>query len=145
MQKEIRHQWFFPHPPEAIWAYLTDSELLTQWLMPNDFKPIPGHRFMFRTPPYAKLDFDGQIFCEVLEIQEPSKLSYSWKYGSGDGQMRVDSVVEWTLRAEEGGTKLNLLHSGFNLTTNIMDFEALNGGWLSNVKKIENLLLPKTV
>ena len=47
MQKEIRHQWFFPHPPEAIWEYLTDSELLSQWLMPNDFKPILGHRFMF--------------------------------------------------------------------------------------------------
>ncbi len=145
MQKEIRHQWFFPHPPEVIWEYLTEQRITFPMADAERLQTDPGHRFMFKTPPYAKLDFDGQIFCEVLEVQEPSRLSYSWKYGSGDGQMRVDSVVEWTLQPEEGGTNLKLLHSGFNLTTNIMDFEALNGGWLSNVKKIEKLLLPKTV
>ena len=48
MQKEIKHSWFFSHPAETIWEYLTNSELLSQWLMKNDFKPVVGQKFMFR-------------------------------------------------------------------------------------------------
>ena len=145
MQKEIRHEWFFPQSQETIWEYLTDSEMLSLWLMPNDFQPVQGHKFMFKIPPVQSLNFDGQIFCEVLDINPKSKVVYSWKYGTGDGTMRVDSLVEWTLSAGDGGTNLKLVHSGLELPKNLIDYEAMNGGWLSNVKKIEKHLLAKTV
>jgi len=37
MTKSIKHQFFFPHPPETVWEYLTKPELMEQWLMRNDF------------------------------------------------------------------------------------------------------------
>lgn len=45
--------------------------------MPNDFKPIVGHKFQFGTRPKLKLSFDGRIYCEVLEVIPFQKLVYS--------------------------------------------------------------------
>ncbi len=36
-----------PHPPEKIWRAITQSPLIDEWLMKNDFQPIVGHRFNF--------------------------------------------------------------------------------------------------
>ena len=35
----------FPHPPEKVWRALTESSLIEQWLMKNDFQPVAGHSF----------------------------------------------------------------------------------------------------
>jgi uncharacterized protein YndB with AHSA1/START domain len=37
-----------PHPPEKIWRALTQSPLIEDWLMKNDFKPVVDHRFNLR-------------------------------------------------------------------------------------------------
>jgi len=79
MTKVIKHQFFFPHPTEMVWEYLTKPELMEQWLMKNDFQPIVGHDFQLRTGPILSLDFDGIFYCKVLEIVPFKKLSYSWK------------------------------------------------------------------
>lgn len=34
-----------PHPPEKIWRALTQSHLIAEWLMSNDFKAEGGHAF----------------------------------------------------------------------------------------------------
>ena len=61
----------------------TDDEivsLLSQWLMENDIQPTVGHRFNFRAKPMG--DWDGIVYCEVLEVDEPNRLVYGWKGGS---------------------------------------------------------------
>jgi uncharacterized protein YndB with AHSA1/START domain len=40
-----------PHPPEKIWRALTQSPLIEEWLMKNDFRPVVGHKFNFRADP----------------------------------------------------------------------------------------------
>ena len=40
-----------PHAPEIVWKTLTNKELLSRWLMPNDFQPVVGKRFTFQTKP----------------------------------------------------------------------------------------------
>lgn len=35
----------FAHPPEKIRRALTNSDLIADWLMKNDFEPIVGHCF----------------------------------------------------------------------------------------------------
>src|SRR5258708_7294595 len=97
MTKEINHKWFYEHSPEQVWSYLTEPELISLWLMETDFKPVVGHRFTFRTKPYPPINFDGIVYCTVLEIVPLKKLTYSWKSGPGDGKITVDSIVEWTL------------------------------------------------
>ena len=38
------------HPSEKVWRALTESSLIDEWLMKNDFKLIVGHRFQFAPP-----------------------------------------------------------------------------------------------
>jgi uncharacterized protein YndB with AHSA1/START domain len=135
MEKEIRHRWFFPHPPEMVWDYLTKSGLLAQWLMENDFKAIRGHKFQFNAKPKVKIGFDGVIFCEVLEIVPSKRLSYSWKGGPGKGRITLDSVVTWTLYPQNQGTELLLEHTGFKGMKNFIPYLIMNRGWGGNIKK----------
>lgn len=136
MQRDIKHLWFFPHSPELVWEYLTDPELLSQWFMEGDFSPVVGHRFQFNTKPKVKVGFDGNIYCEVLEIVPFKRISYSWKGGPGPGKITLDSVVTWTLRAVDGGTELLLEHTGFKGFRNYIPYLIMNKGWV----KISNRL-----
>ena len=140
MNKKIQHQLFFPHQPEAVWEYLTNAELMELWLMKNDFKPIMGHEFTFRVNPIPSLDFDGIVYCKVLEIIPFKKLSYSWKLGPGDGTINVDSVVRWELQPKGNGTELILDHGNFAILKNAGMFNAMNEGWLKNMHKIADRL-----
>lgn len=135
MQKDIRHQWFLQHPPETVWLYLTDSKLLAQWLMPNNFEPVVGKKFKFQAKPKIKFGFDGNIYCEVLEVIPFKRLSYSWKGGPGNGKISLDSIVTWTLREKDKGTELLLEHTGFTGIKNFITYFVMNKGWLTILKK----------
>ncbi|AYL95707.1 SRPBCC family protein [Mucilaginibacter celer] len=140
MSKIIKHQFFFAHPAEMVWEYLTNADLMAQWIMKNDFQPIVGFDFQFRTGPMPALDFDGIIYCKVLEVVPFEKLSYSWKSGPGDGVITLDSVVIWKLEPKENGTEVFLEHSGFSDTVNLDLYNAMNGGWAQKLPAINNLL-----
>ena len=60
-----------PHPAEKIWRALTQSHLIEEWLMKNDFKPDEGHRF--------NLSADwGAVDCQVQAVEPNRTLSYTW-------------------------------------------------------------------
>ena len=72
----------FPHPPEKLWRALTESPLLAQWLMNNDFEPVAGHKFQFRADPVP--NWNGIIDCQVLAVDPLKQLSYTWSsFGIG--------------------------------------------------------------
>ena len=95
----------FPHPPEKLWRALTESPLLAQWLMSNDFEPVIGRKFQFRAEPMPQ--WNGVIDCEVRIVEPLKQLSYSW------GSMGLGTVVRWTLTPAEGGTHVRMEQSGF--------------------------------
>ena len=140
MTQSINHTLFFPNKPEAIWEYLTDSELMQLWLMKNDFKPVVGHEFQFRTNPLPQFNFDGIVHCKVLEVIQNKKLVYSWKGGPSKDEVEWDTVVEWTLTEKNNGTELQLAHSGFENVENLPIFYGFKDGWLKNMHKIYNKL-----
>ena len=140
MTKVIKHQYFFAHPPATVWEYLTKSELMEQWLMKNDFQPIIGFDFQFRTKPIPSLDFDGIFYCKVLEIVPLKKLSYTWRGGPGKEEITLDSVVVWKLQPKDKGTEVFLEHSGFEKEENLNFYNGLNQGWLEKFDKIAKLL-----
>lgn len=95
----------FPHQPEKLWRALTETSLLKQWLMNNDFEPEVGKKFKFRSDPVP--NWDGVIDCEVLIVEPMKQLSYTWS------SMGLQSVVLWTLARTAGGTHVRMEHSGF--------------------------------
>jgi uncharacterized protein YndB with AHSA1/START domain len=94
-----------PHPPEKIWRALTETPLLDDWLMKNDFRLVVGHKFNFRADPVG--GWDGVIGCEVLEVEPRRRLSYSWD------SLGVESVVTWTLEPTKDGTMVRMEQAGF--------------------------------
>ncbi|WCT13214.1 SRPBCC family protein [Mucilaginibacter jinjuensis] len=140
MKKVIKHQFFYPHAPELVWEYLTNSELMSQWLMKNDFQPIVGFDFQFRTGPIPNLNFDGIFYCKVLEIVPHKRLSYSWNSGPGDGEINLESVVIWQLEPKDNGTVVYLEHSGFEKEENLTMYNGLLQGWLEKFEKIAKLI-----
>ncbi len=139
MKREIIHQWMYEQSPNEVWKYLTQSELIALWLMPNNFKAVVGHEFEFRTNPIPSLELSGIFYCQVLEIVPLKKLTYSWKGGSAPGITTLDTIVEWTLESSQNGTLLNLKHSGFK-DENYSILTAMTDGWLNNLQKMLNLL-----
>jgi len=137
MSKSIHHTLFFPNPPSAVWEYLTNTELMELWLMKNDFQPTVGHEFQFRTNPLPNLNFDGIIYCKVLEIIPHKKLVYSWKGGPSKDVVTMDSIVQWTLTEKNNGTELDLVHDGFSEGFEQFPiFSAMESGWIKNMKEI---------
>ncbi|WP_084957684.1 SRPBCC family protein [Thermoactinospora rubra] len=129
MSHAIEVDEFLPHPPAKVWRALTDPDLLARWLMPNDFKPVAGHRFTFTAEPIPAVGFDGVIHCEVLEIEQERRLSIRW------GDDALDTVVTWTLVPEGRGTRLFLVHDGFDLDDPVhaFAFRNMGRGWRSHV------------
>lgn len=118
----ITHPETYDAPRSAVWAALTDSDQLAAWLMPNDFRPEVGHSFTFRTDPGP--GFDGVVRCEVLVVDPPERLSYSWSSGS------LGTVVTWTLEERPGGqTRLTLEHDGFRPVRDVFVRTLLSMGW----------------
>src|SRR5580704_15289513 len=97
MEKEIKQTWHFNQSPEEVWEYLTNPELLEQWLMKNDFKPVVGHKFSFISPRGESCETGGVSYCEVLEINPFTRVSYSWRTNSVKDGKPYDSKVVWTL------------------------------------------------
>ncbi len=100
---EIVHDIFYPHPVERVWRALTEPAELAAWLMPNNFQAEPGHRFLLEAPLHI-----GEFECEVLEVDPPRQLSYTWRGGPLE-----HTVVSWLLTPQDGGTRLQLRHNGF--------------------------------
>ena len=89
-----------PHPPEKIWRALTQSHLMEEWLMKNDFKAAEGHSFNFTA------DW-GAVEGKVQAVVPNRTLTYSWDTKD------LESVITWTLTPTSNGTLLRMEQSGF--------------------------------
>lgn len=121
----------FPHPPEKLWRALTESPLIAEWLLKNDFAPAIGHKFQFRSEPVQ--GWNGIIDCEVLAIDPPKQLSYTWS------SMGLDSVVLFTLAPSDGGTHLRMEQSGFRPDQQ-QAYGGAKYGWNSFFDKLGHVL-----
>ena len=130
-----RGERVFPHPPEKLWRALTESPLLAQWMMNNDFEPVVGRKFQFRNEP--KPNWNGIVDCEVLAIDPLKQLSYNW--GVGGPSSGLQWVVLWTLTPAEGGTHLRMEQSGFTPDQKAA-FAGADYGWQKFFAALEHLV-----
>jgi uncharacterized protein YndB with AHSA1/START domain len=128
----------FPHSAAMIWKALTSGSLMARWLMaPSGFEPVEGCRFTFQTTPAGA--WDGTIRCEVVEVRPNECFAYRWTGGHdsnvGYGSA-LDTLVTWTLSPAPGGTRLRLVHSGFELPRNETAFRTMGDGWNKVVPRL---------
>lgn len=120
-----------PHAPDKVWRAISTGALMAEWLLPNDFQPVVGHRFTLQNQPMP--GWDGVIEAQVREVIPPQRLTFSWV------ALGVVTEVTLTLTPLPKGTRLTVEQSGFaeDQTRN------LNGaryGWGRFLDRLSNLL-----
>jgi len=115
---------------EKLWSALTDPRKLAKRIADNDFKPVVGHRFQFRHQPNEY--WDGIVNSEVLAVEEPRRLSFSWEVG--DERHTVTLTLD-----DLGNGKVHLRLE----QTGLSNKAALSGakyGWTAWGEKLERVL-----
>lgn len=105
MNQDLLLETFYPHSPEQVWQALTERSILSVWMMDNNFEAHLGHQFQFQS--HSCLGQKLTIYCEVLEIEAPKRLVYSWQ----ESLTSQPSRVTWILTPVKGGTQVRLHHS----------------------------------
>lgn len=110
MKPDVSLDFQFTSTIEKVWNALTDPATLAKWIWENDFKPVVGHKFQFRSEPSEW--WNGIVDCEVLQVDEPHTLSYTWA-SAGE-----TTTVTWTVKENSDGTiNLSLDQTGFSEET----------------------------
>ena len=123
-------------PVEAVWQYLTEREKISKWLLAISTSPNLGEEFKLTAPP--KGGWDGTIICRVLEMEAPHKIAFTWYHNL----LAHDTSVTITLKSENGGTRLRLVHEGWDevsgdVRKHIADH---SGGWSDHLKILQQIL-----
>lgn len=112
-------------PAEKVWSAITDASKMRQWYFDlEEFKPVVGFTFEFSA------ECEGVHYlhtCEVTEVKDCEKITYSWKYRDYPGM----SYVTWELFPDGEKTRLVLTHTGLETFPPHKDFtrESFTGGW----------------
>ncbi len=92
----VRH---FRHPPERVWAALTDAEQLREWA------PFAAARDLDAAGDVTLTMISGDdtedLQATVTRVEPPRRLEYTWG----------EDVLRWDLAAVDPGTRLTLHHT----------------------------------
>lgn len=116
-------QWF-AHSIDKVWKAITETEQVSQWLVPTDFKAEVGASYSLKNPK----DNCDMVTGKVLEA-DPYKLVYSW---INETCKEVVTLITWNLVEEKDGTTLTMVHSGisqYDSDTAPKMIESYTGGW----------------
>lgn len=137
MKREVRLEAVYPHPPERVWQALTDRNALAQWLLPNDFEPRLGHRFRLRD----RKRRDKTVSCEVIELDAPNRLAYTWRTEADE----PPTLVSWTLEPVEDGTRVRIEHIGMEEVRASATPTNACPMWESALSRLRTLLTGQTI
>jgi uncharacterized protein YndB with AHSA1/START domain len=130
-----------PAPPERVFEYWTEPELVAKWFGPGDFdvpssdldlRPGGKWRTTIRSPE-GKLRTVSGVYNT---IEPPRRLVFTWAWDDDDGVRGHETQVTVTLEPTPGGTRLRLVQEDFQ-NREVRDRH--NGGWASSLSKLQRL------
>lgn len=101
----VRFERMLDAPPELVWEYLTDSELLSQWLGAGEIEPKLGGKVFLRP--------GGPVIRGVVQRYDPpNALFYSWNVLmlGEETPVTIEAILGFKLAEKEGKTALTLTH-----------------------------------
>lgn len=117
----------FNVPTDKVWNAITDVNEMRNWYFQvEEFEPKVGFKFDFMGGPE-----DGKQYlhlCEVTEVIEGKKITYTWRYDNYPG----NSLVCWELLNKGEETLLRITHTGLETFEDVgEEFEknSFNEGW----------------
>jgi uncharacterized protein YndB with AHSA1/START domain len=130
-----------PAPPERVFEYWTEPELVAKWFGPGDFdvpssdldlRPGGKWRTTIRSPEGTLRTVSGVYNT----IEPPRRLVFTWAWDDDDGVRGHETQVTVTLEPTPGGTRLRLLQEDFQ-NREVRDRH--NGGWTSSLSKLQRV------
>jgi uncharacterized protein YndB with AHSA1/START domain len=97
---------FIEAEPGKVFEYFTQVEAMTTWLGPYAvLEPTTGGEFT--------VDIRGTpIRGRYVELQPPTRVVFTWGVAGSEVLPAGSSTVEVVLTGEQGGTRVELTHSG---------------------------------
>jgi uncharacterized protein YndB with AHSA1/START domain len=132
-----------PAPPERVFDYWTEPELLAQWFGPEGFdiptknldvRPGGKWRTTMRTPAGELRTVSGVYNL----IDRPRRLVFTWGWDDESGGRGPATEVTVTLEPTPGGTRLKLVQQEFQ-TTEARNLH--NRGWASSFNKLQRVVV----
>lgn len=127
-------QWF-PHSIEKVWRALTETEQVTQWLAPTNFKGVKGAQYSLHS-----IKDECNVVEGIVKEASPYTLIYSW---TAMNHKTVETEVKWVLTTENKGTKVHMVHSGilqYDQQAGVEMFSSFFDGWKRCFSQIEDVL-----
>ena len=122
--------------PERVWEGITNGEITREYFHDTTFVSAltPGATIDYRNP-------DGTVAVtgEVLEVEAPRRLSYSWRaMYHPDMANEPFSRVTWELTPMGEVTKLELTHDRFEPGS--LTYASISQGWAPLLNSLKSLL-----
>ena len=131
MKRDISKKKLIPHPIQQVWDCLTNQESLS-WLGECEIDLREGGKIKFA-------DQGKSYTGEILTVQKPINLAYSWN----DPSQSFTSYVWWKLMEQKDSTLVELEHSGFKGLKGIVSSYGYQNYWSRKLRNLEQVLREK--
>jgi len=138
----VRFTKHYAAAPETVFRAWTEPDLLARWCGPEGFE-VCSVEFDARLGGKYRLQMTetSWVTGTVVELTRPTRLAYTWQYVEVDANGReaatAESLVTISLRDQNGGTALTLVHENLSGTPGR---DGVAHGWTGSFAKLERFL-----
>ena len=107
---QIEREILIEAPVDVVWRVVTEPDQIKQWF--SDEAELD-----LRVGGEGRLTFNARTSfpLQVEAVEPPRRFAFRWAHPEGAGPDPENSMlVEFTLRAEAGNTRLRVVESGFD-------------------------------
>ena len=137
----IHKSFFINATSDKVWQGLTEPQNLARWMCTSpegacaDFNFVVGSTIVMSDPP--SIPWDGEMIWRVVAVFEQSQVEYSFFHNL----IGEETQLIFKLEEEGEGTRLQLLHSGFENTVGDVrkNRDAHDEGWKDHMTRLKGL------
>lgn len=132
----------FPHPPETVFAFVTQPEHLLNWWGPEGMG-VKDHVLDLSRPGAwmsTLVNAEGgfhKMSGEVVAVDPPRSVEFTWGWHDDQDERGPESRVRFEVEPDgQGGSRFQLIHSGLADDESAANHE---WGWSSALRKLEKM------
>jgi len=114
-------------PQEAIFRLLTEADQVRRWMPMVEYNARVGSAYRFVKGEHVAIG-------EVIEIDPPRSISYTWDWK--DAPIGARTVLKFELTKDGSGTLVRLTHTGF---PNLESAENHQHGWVYYLGRLKTV------
>ncbi len=136
---QIEKEIVIEAPIHVVWRIVTEPDQIKQWFCPDA-------ELDSRTGGAGRMAFEHghTYFLEVVAVDPPSRFAYRWLRDQAiEPRPENSTLVEFTLQAEAGNTRLRVVESGFDKVdwtdeAKVKYIEENSSGWLYYLRRLRD-------